>query len=85
MIRMQKEICLGFEEDDELIEGNIILGTTFMRNYDIFLDQEDMLIGFVQSRCNPKDTSYKHLLSKKHLYSKSFNQKLRNYHHHKNI
>ena len=42
-------VCLGFEED---IRTNILLGTTFMHNYDIIFDKEKHRIGFVQADCN---------------------------------
>ena len=42
-------ICLGFEED---IRNDILLGTTFMHNYDIIFDKEKLRIGFVPADCN---------------------------------
>ena len=42
-------VCLGFEES---VRNNILLGTTFMHNYDIIFDKEKERIGFVQADCN---------------------------------
>ena len=47
-------LCLGFEGDDNI--ENIILGTTFMRGYDIIFDKEEFRIGFVQADCDRNDT-----------------------------
>ena len=41
-------ICLGF--NDEI--GSFILGSTWMRGYDIIFDNENEKIGFVMSDCN---------------------------------
>ena len=40
--------CLGFSTDYE----NFILGSTWMKGYDIIFDREDNKIGFVVSNCN---------------------------------
>lgn len=44
--------CLGF---NSYISDNIILGSNFMHGYDMILDREKQLLGFVQADCSRKE------------------------------
>ena len=47
-LKENNSFCLGFSSDYE----NFILGSTWMKGYDIIFDREDNKIGFVVSNCN---------------------------------
>ena len=43
--------CVGFEKTDKNYN---ILGTTFLKGYDVIFDNEDKKIGFIESNCDIK-------------------------------